>query len=356
MPRGLKLELEGLSEWSDKASSRRLFKGDLKRQTQKGKTWPNDKYDDISQLRDKVGDTEQRSTGTRMSPSPSVNGHGHGHRIILANPFSVHDNDDDENSSVESTNPPLTPVARQLNPRLPRHALFHVHILIHQIANIPLVSGEFCVQWKFKNVYTPSRSKTGAGGLLSGIVRSRRKETVQDEMGDESASAVQHLQNTSSSSASTTSSSSSSSSSSASSASRAPSSTAPSRSNTMNSDRLNLSATPGAASATTPARGQTAFLRLKEHGVVWEHTLSLLVRMDIDRDPHSNLLLPSPLKLDILQRDPSNPKRDGSGNIQAMRFGVVHLDLAQYACKGEVMRRYLLRESKTNATLKVSWV
>jgi len=88
---------------------------------------------------------------------------------------------------------------------------------------------------------------------------------------------------------------------------------------------------------------------------VWEHTLSLLVRMDIDRDPHSNLLLPSPLKLDILQRDPSDPKRDGSGKVQAMRFGVVHLDLAQYACKGEVMRRYLLRESKTNATLKVSW-
>lgn len=78
--------------------------------------------------------------------------------------------------------------------------------------------------------------------------------------------------------------------------------------------------------------------------------------MDIDREPYSNLLLSSPIKLVILQRDLSNPKRDGSGNVQAMRFGVVHLDLAQYACKGEVMRRYLVRESKTNVTLKVSWV
>ncbi|KAG6839397.1 hypothetical protein H0H87_000924, partial [Tephrocybe sp. NHM501043] len=96
---------------------------------------------------------------------------------------------------------------------------------------------------------------------------------------------------------------------------------------------------------TTPAHGQTAFLRLKDHGVAWEHTLSLLVRMDVDRDPQS-MLLSSPLKLTVLQRDPMRPE------LKPVPFGIVMLDLAQYASKGEVGRRYLLRESKTNATLK----
>jgi len=67
--------------------------------------------------------------------------------------------------------------------------------------------------------------------------------------------------------------------------------------------------------------------------------------MDIERSDAA-LLLPCPLKLVVTQcrdrDDPANP-----------RLGAVYLDLAQYAEKGEVVRRYLLRESKTNALLKV---
>lgn len=87
---------------------------------------------------------------------------------------------------------------------------------------------------------------------------------------------------------------------------------------------------------------------------MWEHTLSPLVRMDIDRDPASSLL-PFPLKLVVLQRDPSIIKSNTRASTpRQTRFGMVHLDLAQYACKGEVTRRYLLKESKTNATLKLT--
>ena len=36
------------------------------------------------------------------------------------------------------------------------------------------------------------------------------------------------------------------------------------------------------------------------------------------------------------------------------RFGLLVLNLAEYAAGGAVTRRYLLNESKSNATLKVS--
>jgi hypothetical protein len=35
-------------------------------------------------------------------------------------------------------------------------------------------------------------------------------------------------------------------------------------------------------------------------------------------------------------------------------LGIVHINLAEYVGKGPVTRRYLLRESKTNATLKLT--
>lgn len=49
----------------------------------------------------------------------------------------------------------------------------------------------------------------------------------------------------------------------------------------------------------------------------------------------------------VIQGDPDAP--------QHPRIGVVYLNLAEYADAGKVTRRYLLRQSKTNATLKVRW-
>jgi hypothetical protein len=76
--------------------------------------------------------------------------------------------------------------------------------------------------------------------------------------------------------------------------------------------------------------------------------------MDVERSS-SALLLPSPLKLVVTQReDPTTPPLPHPHAKAAnTRLGAVYLDLAQYVNKGEVVRRYLLRESKTNALLKV---
>ncbi|KAF8064883.1 hypothetical protein FPV67DRAFT_1695308 [Lyophyllum atratum] len=319
-----------------------------------------------------------------MAAAPA---HGH-HHFILSNPFSNANADsDDDDSSLHSsapytptTNNPSSGLRAQLNHLLPRHAFFHVFIIIHQITNIPLVSGEFAVKWKFKNVHSAPGAKKATG--IIGNLKARRKAR-QDEKsakgkgragGDEAdetgslGSADTASQRTTSIdgrsasvwSAGSSSSSSSSSSSRPSTSRTAVDSTASSPSFLSSTTASTTSTAPSlpdsvlatstleaSLNATTPARGETPFVKLKEHNVTWEHTLSLLVRMDVDRDPNSTLMT-CPANLTIVQRDPANP------DARATRLGVVNLDLAQYACKGEVSRRYLLRESKTNATLKLT--
>jgi len=43
----------------------------------------------------------------------------------------------------------------------------------------------------------------------------------------------------------------------------------------------------------------TPYLKLQDHNVVWEHTLNVVVRMDVDRDTGD--LLPNELKLVVMQ-------------------------------------------------------
>lgn len=83
--------------------------------------------------------------------------------------------------------------------------------------------------------------------------------------------------------------------------------------------------------------------------MIWQHTLSTTLRFDIQRDTLG--LLPNPLKLVVMQRViPDDP----DGNPSNPRLGAVYLNLAEYVGQGSVERRYLLRESKTNATLKLT--
>ncbi|KAJ3517071.1 hypothetical protein NLJ89_g744 [Agrocybe chaxingu] len=101
--------------------------------------------------------------------------------------------------------------------------------------------------------------------------------------------------------------------------------------------------------STTPARGMTAFLPLKEHSVVWSQTLDTVLKFDIDRETFQ--IMASPLKLVVMQRViPDDPR----GSPQNPRLGAVYLNLAEYVGHGPVERRYLLKESKTNATLKLT--
>ncbi|KAG6853721.1 hypothetical protein C0991_002137 [Blastosporella zonata] len=282
------------------------------------------------------------------------------HHIVLSNPFARPDDVyDDDDSSIDSTAPHTPTTAThsasglraQLNHLLPRHAFFHVNVNIHQITNIPLVSGEFAVKWKFKNVHDAPAPKTG-NGLLDGFKARRkarhdekRREEYTDitELGGRAESASQRTNSIDGHASMWSGTSTNTSSSSSSASSKAPKSVSTTSSSTSSAPAIPATVSP----PTTPPHGHTPFLRLKDHDVSWEHTLSLLVRMDVDRDPQS-MLLPCPLKLTVLQRDPTRPE------AKPVSFGVVMLDLAQYASKGEVGRRYLLRESKTNATLKLT--
>lgn len=98
----------------------------------------------------------------------------------------------------------------------------------------------------------------------------------------------------------------------------------------------------------TPAKGQTPFVGLKDHNVIWEQTLNFVVQMGVARE--TGELGECPVKLMVMQRvihgDPDAPRNP--------RVGSIYLNLAQYVSAGIVTRRYLLRQSKTNATLKLS--
>ncbi|KAF9011698.1 hypothetical protein BDQ17DRAFT_1344650 [Cyathus striatus] len=99
----------------------------------------------------------------------------------------------------------------------------------------------------------------------------------------------------------------------------------------------------------TQSKGGTPFLPLKEHSISWNLNLDTVLKMDVDRDTHQ--LQPSPFKLVVMQKED-----EGGPRVQNPRLGAVYLNLAEYVDKGTVERRYLLRESKTNATLKLSIV
>lgn len=82
--------------------------------------------------------------------------------------------------------------------------------------------------------------------------------------------------------------------------------------------------------------------------MVWEHTLDVMVQIGIGRE--TNELGGCEAKFVVMQRvipgDPDAPRNP--------RLGAVSLNLAQYVDAGVVTRRYLLRQSKTNATLKLT--
>jgi hypothetical protein len=95
----------------------------------------------------------------------------------------------------------------------------------------------------------------------------------------------------------------------------------------------------------------TPYLKLKDHSVVWSQTLDPILKFDIDRE--TSQVLPNPVKFVVMQRViPEDPH----GSPQNPRLGAVYLNLAEYINQGNVERRYLLKESKTNATLKVIYL
>ena len=270
-------------------------------------------------------------------------------------------------SSINEMPPPPTPTGlrAQLGQLLPRHAHFRAHVVIHQISSVPFVGGEFAVRWKFKGVQNTQGSKQRLLGRAKGRADTR---LVGDDLKSpdgglfspqgptlDSTTSKQHpfgsLSSTSSSRASDISDATTlttewghlSVSATAASSASSLSTTIP----TLNLSETNSPALDTGTDA-APARGSTPYLPLKEHSVIWSQSLDTILKFDIDRE--TSYILPNPLKLVVVQRVvPGDPH----GNPQNPRLGAVYLNLSEYVGQGSVNRRYLLKESKTNAILKV---
>ncbi|KAI8989234.1 N-terminal C2 in EEIG1 and EHBP1 proteins-domain-containing protein [Trametes punicea] len=259
-------------------------------------------------------------------------------------------------ASSAPTHPPSHSGLRsQLGHLIPKHALFQVHLHIDQLSNLPLMSGQFAVRWKFKNVQSGSSllSKMKGHRSWSGQSKPRDARAAEDASGTGTGTGTEEGEQEDD---------------------------ADHDSIHEAADHASYHRPPQSAlghdsnhsfepvhppSAPTPiindhpssstslqlrseARGMTPWAKLHSYNVKWDHSVNVVVQMDVHRE--SRDLLPNELKLVVMQRvipgDPDSP--------QQPRIGAVYLNLAEYADAGKVTRRYLLRQSKTNATLKLS--
>jgi hypothetical protein len=131
-------------------------------------------------------------------------------------------------------------------------------------------------------------------------------------------------------------------------------------------------------------RGRTPARPLKQHTCTWNYQVEHSIRVNVNRsssnNSHTNLLSPnsrhdnsagvlgsgptseSGLRISIEQvlAPHRHASEDGLAGVDAKKaahgrahFGTVHVDLAPFAGKGKLTRRFLLMGSKTNATVKV---
>ncbi|OCH85898.1 hypothetical protein OBBRIDRAFT_784128 [Obba rivulosa] len=250
----------------------------------------------------------------------------------------------------------------QLGQFLPKHALFHVRLYIDQLSNVPLISGEFAVRWKFKNVHSgpgllakmkARRARSATRGKGKGKERSVEpmiEITTEDGSGhsaDIDGDSSAHEDDTHdllSLAAPDTDGSSGGMYGEFLTAS--PPGTPVISSAPVRTD--SSSSTQSQSQSRSEGRGVTPWAPLRNYNVKWQHTVDLVLQMDVHRETGD--LLPSELKLVVMQRvvpgDPNSPRQP--------RVGAVYLNLAEYADMGPVTRQYLLRQSKTNATLKLT--
>lgn len=104
----------------------------------------------------------------------------------------------------------------------------------------------------------------------------------------------------------------------------------------------------GGDQSNSEGRGQTQYSSLEDHTASWEQDVDVVVQMGIARDTHD--LLPNELKIVVQQYSAPG----GTDVPRNPHFGAVYLNLAEYANKGPITRKHLLRESKTNALLKLT--
>lgn len=192
----------------------------------------------------------------------------------------------------------------QLGHLLPKHALFQVHLHIEQLSNVPLMGGEFGVRWKFKNVQSGSGLLSKMKGHRTWSGQSKGKD-ISDATGDDTEATgdngdgpyegdgasthdgtldLSHYGD-------------------------APRSALEHDSqHAFELPHLPETPTPiinGAAASSmslqlrSEARGTTPWAKLQSYNVKWDHTLNVVVQMDVHRETSD--LLPNELKLVVMQ-------------------------------------------------------
>lgn len=163
---------------------------------------------------------------------------------------------------------------------LPRHTLFHVRLTIHQLWNVPLISGKFSVRWKFQNV----QSIRGNG--LRAKVRASASTVVLAGNGNEGKGKGRTLSGESITEGSTNGSGSLGPSGSTASMhslqSEGSSSNAPSPH--IKAATLSMAVGEGLAGFTQESRGRTDYVELEEHNVKWGHQINAVVQMGVHRE------------------------------------------------------------------------
>jgi hypothetical protein len=165
---------------------------------------------------------------------------------------------------------------------LPKHALFKVKLQIHQISNVPLLSGDFAVKWRFRNVQSPAGNH---GGLLSKMKANSSTTTMtlkgktKDflDSGDPSLAQSAYPPNGVAGRGSSD---------------DDHSPDYPSPVGTKSSSSSFLVASTGGTPSLTPSpsgahsegRGTTDWTELSDHTATWDHSVTLVVRMDVDRE------------------------------------------------------------------------
>lgn len=181
---------------------------------------------------------------------------------------------------------------------LPKHALFKVKLHIRQISNVPLLGGEFAVKWRFRNVQSPSSNHNG---LLSKMKANSSTMTIRGKMKDyfpdSQDSSITELgyswMGNSTTGRNTPDSSSS------------PDCPSPvgTKSSSSSFSVISPNGTPSLAQVMpgthSDSRGVTPWTELSDHTATWDHHVTLVVRMDVDRETFD--LHASELKLTVLQ-------------------------------------------------------
>lgn len=171
---------------------------------------------------------------------------------------------------------------------LPRHALFHVRLTIHQLWNVPLVSGDFCVRWKFHKVHSVrgnGTSKKKGRGKSRGRERAPGLGEDADNLGSNHSNGSELLLPSGASMVSLHS--------------EGSSSNAP-------SPRQSTFPLPGMSNIdengidfSSESRGRTEYVPLQEHNVKWGHTVNVAVQLAVHRETMD--LQASELKLIVEQ-------------------------------------------------------